>query len=202
LGAASYPRDGEQLMTLLRRARERLAQERSSVVRRLGLADRSFWNAFAFLHGIEEDTATTPPGGFVTLAAAEFDQVRNLFLDEIGRLGATRGLLYIGGQTVDSASFSYSGFSRLAGSRTSVFCLGTRGPGGWSHPEITPVYLADEQVAANRFLLCVTEYSYYTCLCRPAGPERWRAFHSADPFLAQDLVSKLQERYLLQQRIG
>jgi diguanylate cyclase (GGDEF)-like protein len=202
MGAASYPRDGEQLVTILRRARERLMLDRASVVRTLGLADRTFWNAFAYLHGLEEGGAPAPVGEFLTLTTAEVDQVRNIFLEEIARLGGTRGLLYIGAQVVESGGFSYSGFSRLAGSRTSVFCLGTRGAGGWTHPEITPVYLTDEQITQNRFLLCVTEYSYYTCLCRPAGPDRWRVFHCADPLLAQELVSKLQERYLLQQRIG
>jgi diguanylate cyclase (GGDEF)-like protein len=202
MGAASYPRDGEQLVTILRRARERLVLDRASVVRTLGLSERSFWNAFAFLHGLEEGSAPTPVGDFLTLTTSEVDLVRNIFLEEIGRLGGTRGLLYIGAQVVESGGFSYTGFSRLAGSRTSVFCLGTRGAGGWNHPEITPVYLADEQIATNRFLLCVTEYSYYTCLCRPDGPDRWRIFHSADPLLAQELVSKLQERYLLQQRLG
>lgn len=202
MGAASYPRDGEQLMTILRRARERLVQDRDSVVRSLGLAERSFWNAFAFLLGLEEGPGAPPVGDFLTLTTAQLDQLRNLFLEEVGRLGGTRGLLYIGAQVVESNGFSYTGFSRLAGSRTSVFCLGTRGAGGWTHPEITPVYLADEHIAAHRFLLCVTEYSYYTCLGRPDGADRWRVFHSADPLLAQELVSKLQERYLLQQRIG
>jgi diguanylate cyclase (GGDEF)-like protein len=202
MGAASYPRDGEQLVTILRRARERLAQDRASVVRRLGLEERSFWGAFAHLLSLGEAPDPPPAGAWLTLATAEIDQVRNLFLEEVGRLGGTRGLVYIGVQSVDSGTFSYSGFSRLAGSRTSVFCLGARGPGGWSHPEITPVYLADEQIAANRFLICVTEYSYYACLCRPDGPDAWRVFHSADPFLAQELVGKLQERYLLQQRVG
>ncbi|HWR97322.1 MAG TPA: response regulator [Candidatus Methanoperedens sp.] len=202
MGAASYPRDGEQLVTILRRARERLAQDRASVVRRLELEERSFWSAFAHLIGLGETPAPPPAGDWLTLTTVEIDQVRNLFLEEVGRLGGTRGLVYIGVQSVDSGTFSYSGFSRLAGSRTSVFCLGARGPGGWSHPEITPVYLADEQIAANRFLICVTEHSYYTCLCRPEGPESWRVFHSADPFLAQELIGKLQERYLLQQRVG
>ncbi len=202
MGAASYPRDGEQLVTILRRARERLTLDRVSVVRTLGLSERSFWNTFAFLLGLDEGSSPPPLGDFLTLTTAEVDQLRNIFLEEIGRLGGTRGLLYIGAQVVESGGFSYTGFSRLAGSRTSVFCLGTRGAGGWTHPEITPVYLADEQIATNRFLLCVTEYSYYTCLCRPDGPDRWRIFHSADPLLAQELVSKLQERYLLQQRLG
>jgi diguanylate cyclase (GGDEF)-like protein len=202
MGAASYPRDGEQLVTILRRARERLAQDRASVVRRLGLGERPFWDAFAHLLALGEAPVPPPVGEWLAFTTAEIDQVRNLFLEEVGRRGGTRGLVYLGVQSVDSASFSYTGFSRLAGSRTSVFCLGARGPGGWSHPEITPVYLADEQIAAHRFLICVTEYSYYTCLCLPDGPERWRAFHSADPLLAQELVGKLQERYLLQQRIG
>jgi hypothetical protein len=204
LGAASYPRDGEQLVTIMRRARERLLQDRLSVVRRLGLEQRSFWNAFAFLHGLEFSADNDPAlqGDFVTLTTAEVDQVRNLFLEEVARLGQVRGLLYAGVQTVDSGSFGFTGFSRLTGSKTSIFCLGARGPGGWNHPEITPVYLADEQIAANRFLLCVTEYCYYTCLCRPDGPDRWRVFHCADPALVQEMVSKLQERYLLQQRIG
>ncbi|MHB8837225.1 MAG: GGDEF domain-containing protein [Candidatus Methylomirabilia bacterium] len=202
MGAASYPRDGEQLVTILRRARERLVLDRASVVRTLGLSERSFWNAFAFLHGLEAGSAAPSVGDFLTLTTSEVDMVRNIFLEEVGRLGGTRGLLYIGTQVVESGGFSYTGFSRLAGSKTSVFCLGTRGTGGWTHPEITPVYLADEQIATNRFLLCVTEYSYYACLCRPAGPDRWRVFHSADPLLAQELVSKLQERYLLQQRLG
>ena len=202
MGAASYPRDGEQLVTILRRARERLAHDRESVVRTLGLGERSFWNAFAYLLGLEEGPGPTSVGEFLSLSSAQLDQLRNLFLEEVGRLGGTRGLLYIGGQAVESSGFSYTGFARLAGSRTSIFCLGTRGAGGWTHPEITPVYLADEHIAAHRFLLCVTEYSYYTCLCRPDGPDRWRVFHCADPLLAQELVSKLQERYLLQQRIG
>jgi hypothetical protein len=202
MGAASYPRDGEQLVTILRRARERLAQDRVSVVRTFGLGELSFWNAFAMLLGLEESPGPAPIGEFLTLTTAGIDQLRNLFLEEAGRLGGTRGLLYIGSQVVESAGFSYNGFSRLAGSKTSVFCLGARGRGGWSHPEITPVYLADDQIAANRFLLCVTEYSYYTCLCRPCGPDLWRVFHCADPFLVQELVSKLQERYLLQQRVG
>ncbi len=202
MGAASYPRDGEQLVTILRRARERLLLDRASVVRTLGLSELSFWNAFTFLLGLEQSSASPAVGDYLTFTTAEIDQVRNILLEEIARLGGGRGLLYIGAQVVESGGFSYTGFPRLAGSRSSVFCLGTRGAGGWTHPEITPVYLEDEQIAANRFLLCVTENSYYTCLCRPEGPERWRVFHSADPLLAQELVSKLQERYLLQQRIG
>ena len=57
MGAASYPRDGEQLVTILRRARERLVLDRASVVRTLGLSERSFWNAFAFLLGLEDGSA-------------------------------------------------------------------------------------------------------------------------------------------------
>jgi diguanylate cyclase (GGDEF)-like protein len=204
MGAASYPRDGEQLVTILRQARERVALDRASVVRRLGIDQRPFWDTFAYLLALEQDPPRggAVPGGYLTLSTAEVDQVRNLFLDEVGRLGTSRGLIYIGAQSVDSSAFHFTGFSRLSGSKTSVFCLGARGSGGWNHPEITPVILGDEQITAHRFLLCISENFYYSALCRPDGENRWRCFHCSDPFLVQELVAKLQERYLLQQRIG
>ena len=63
-------------------------------------------------------------------------------------------------------------------------------------------FAAPEMHEAHDALLCIAEGCYYSCLCRPDGEGRWRAFHSADPFLVQELVAKLQERYQLQQRIG
>ncbi len=203
MGAASYPRDGEQLVTILRRARERLVLDRGSLVRRLGLEGRSFWSAAGFLLGLDAgDPLATAGGGVVSLSTGEVERIRNLFLEEAARLRTSRGLLYIGAQTVDQGSFAFTGFPRLAGSRISIFALGARGPGGWNHPEVAPVFLADEQVSAHRFLFCITEDCYYASVCRPDGPDRWRVFHSADPSLALELVAKLQERYQLQQRVG
>lgn len=202
MGSASYPRDGERLVTILRRARERLEADRASVVRRLELDEQPFWGAFDRLLGLGAAAAPPEAGEWLTLTAAEIDRVRDLFLDEVGRRGDTRGLVYLGVQRLDAAAFPAAEAPRLAGSRTSVFCLGARGARAWSRPGITPVYLDDERVAASRFLLCVTEHSYYSCLCSPEGPGRWRVFHSADPRLAQELVGKLQECYLLQQRVG
>ena len=98
--------------------------------------------------------------------------------------------------------FDYSGFSRLGSSKLSIFTLGERGSGTWNHPEIMPVYLDDRDIRANRFLLCIAESFYYTLLCRPDGDNNWRAFHSSDPYITHEMIGKLQERYLLQQRIG
>ena len=204
LGSATYPNDGEQLVTLLRSARERLRRDRESLVRGLKLENWSFWKAFAHLVelGRRSDRHTALANSYLSLKGRELDQIRNLFLDEAGRLGSRRGLLYVGNQTVDSSLFDYSGFSRLAASKLSIFTLGERGSGSWNHPEIMPVYLDDRDIRANRFLLCIAESFYYTLLCRPDGKDSWRAFHSSDPHITHEMIGKLQERYLLQQRIG
>jgi diguanylate cyclase (GGDEF)-like protein len=204
LGSATYPNDGEQLVTLLRSARGRMRRDRESLVRELKLENWSFWKAFAHLVELyrREDRHTALENSFLSLKGQEVDQIRNLFLDEASRLGNRRGLLYVGNQTVDSSLFDYSGFSRLAASKLSIFTLGERGSGTWNHPEIMPVYLDDRDIRANRFLLCIAESFYYTLLCRPDGDNNWRAFHSSDPHITHEMIGKLQERYLLQQRIG
>jgi GGDEF domain-containing protein len=202
LGSANYPSDGEQLITLLRCARERLAADRNSLASRLELGAKNFWQAFSLLN----PQATEPPpsgaGRNLLLSDGELDQIRNLFLDEAGRSGSKRGLIYIGAQQLGGADFYYPNLARLANSKVSVYALGFKGESPWNHPEIMPVYLNDEQIRQHRFLLCLCENFYYTCLCRPEGTGRWRVFHSADSSLALEMVSKLQERYFLQRRIG
>jgi len=204
LGSATYPNDGEQLVTLLRSARDRLRRERSSLARKLKLESRSFWKAYAHLIGLgsrsDRDAALT--NCYLTLNDEDLDRIRNLFLDEAGRLGKRRGLLYVGNQSVDSSLFDYSNFSRLASTKLSVFTLGARGEGSWNHPEIMPVYLDDRDIRTHRFLLCIADSFYYTFLCRPEAEGQWRVFHSADPHITHEMIGKLQERYLLQQRIG
>ncbi len=204
LGSATYPNDGEQLVTLLRSARDRLRRDRSSLARKLKLESRSFWKAYAHLIGLgsrpDRDAALT--NCYLTLNDEDLDRIRNLFLDEAGRLGNRRGLLYVGNQSVDSSLFDYSNFSRLANTKLSVFALGARSEGSWSHPEIMPVYLDDRNIRTHRFLLCIAESFYYTFLCRPEAEGSWRVFHSADPHITHEMIGKLQERYLLQQRIG
>ena len=204
LGSATYPNDGEQLITLLRSAKERLKADRESLVRKLKLENRSFWKAYAHFLGMKSGKARKSllTNSFLSLSHQEVDTIRNLFLDEVGRLGERRGLLYIGNQTIDSALFDYSGFARLANTRMSIFTLGGRGEGSWNHPEIMPVYLDDRDIGTHRFLLCIAESFYYTFLCRQNGPDRWDVFHSADPYITQEMTTKLQERYQLQQRIG
>ena len=204
LGSSTHPADGEQLITLLRSARSRLELDRGSLVRKMKLESRSFWKAFAHLLAMKDGKAPNVhlAGSFLTLSSTELDNIRNLFLDEAGLMRSRRGLVYIGNQTIDSNLFDYSGFFRLSDTKLSIFTLGARGEGSWNHPEVMPVYLDDSYIKGNRFLLCIAEAFYYTLLCRPKGDDMWEVFHSADPYVTQEMTGKLQERYQLQQRIG
>jgi two-component system cell cycle response regulator len=201
-GAATYPGDGEQLITLLRRCRERILLDRGSLARSLRLEGRSFWKAYAHLVALGSRRDPALANCHLSLEEAEINHIRNLFLDEASQLGTRRGLMYIGSQTVDSSLFDYAGFSRLAGTRLSIFNLGSKGEGPWNRAEIMPVYLDDRDIREHRFLLCVADGFYYTLLAGKEGKKGWKVFHSADPYVTLEMVAKLQERYMLQQRIG
>jgi diguanylate cyclase (GGDEF)-like protein len=204
LGSGTYPGNGEQLVTLLRSARERMKLDRQSLTRRLKLENRSFWKAYAHLIGLgtRDDREEELRDCFVTLSDRELDDIRNLFLDEAANMGRRRGLIYIGNQVVDGGLFTYGNFSRLGGTKLSVFTLGVRGDGSWNHPEIMPVYLDDRDIREHRFLLCIAENFYYTLLASKKDDGTWSVFHSSDPYITHEMIGKLQERYLLQQRIG
>ena len=204
LGSGTYPGNGEQLVTLLRSARERLELDRGSLNRKLKLESRSFWKAYAHLIGLgkRDDRADELRNSYLTLSDEELDSIRNLFLDEAAHMGRRRGLIYIGNQVVDGGLFTYGNFSKLANTKLSIFTLGARGDGSWNHPEIMPVYLDDKDIRKHRFLLCIAENFYYTLLATKSGDKTWDAFHSSDPYITHEMIGKLQERYLLQQRIG
>ena len=59
-GSATYPGDGEQLITLLRSAKERLQADRESLVKKLKMEGRSFWNAYSHLLGLKPGEPVTP----------------------------------------------------------------------------------------------------------------------------------------------
>jgi diguanylate cyclase (GGDEF)-like protein len=206
MGAATFPKDGEDFDELLHWARARVQEQRGSLLRRLHLEDldpTAFWELADLL---VSDSARIPESS----ASARLDADPDFFAAaqreaarEIARDPRARGLLYVGVGTglaaapVRSALPPGDPAARAGDSSVRVYLLGPRvnGPDGPAHSLVTEVYLdGDQRFAGHEFLLFISEHSAYGLLSGPNG----RMFHTSDMPLVDALVSKLQALYDLQ----
>jgi diguanylate cyclase (GGDEF)-like protein len=207
MGAATFPKDGEDFDELLHWCRARAEEQRGSLLRRLHLQDlepAAFWELCDILlaesaHIPESSPSSRRRSDPALFAAAQREAAR-----EIGRDPRARGLLYLGlGGGLGRAPLlealpSGDGTSRAGDNAVRVYVLGPRGaaPGRpVDHPFVTPVYLdGDKRMAAHEFMLFLGENAAYGLIQEPGGA----LFHTADAPLVDALVSKLQTLYDLQ----
>jgi hypothetical protein len=205
MGAATFPKDGEDFDELLHWCRSRAEDQRGSIVRRLHLGDlepNAFWELCDILlrpgvHLPESSPSARRPADPELFRAAQREAAR-----EIGRDPRARGLLYVGlGGGLDAAPVIAAlpggeWAARASDDATRVFLLGPRGGGAApDHPLVTPVFLdGEKRLATHEFLLFLGENSAYGLVQSPGG----ELFHTADVPLVDALVSKLQALYDLQ----
>jgi len=205
MGAAAFPKDGEDFDELLHRSKERIAEQRGSLLRRLHLEDlepSAFWELTDVLLSDaplpESSPSARPDPDPEFLAAAMREAAR-----EVGRDPRARGHLYVGVSGAVGAAAIRSLLppgdqaARAGDQSMRVYLLGARGDG----PEaprnalLTEIYLdGDKRLAEHEFLLFMSEHSAYGLLTGPGG----RVFHTSDVPLVDALVGKLQALYDLQ----
>ncbi|HVI92622.1 MAG TPA: response regulator [Anaeromyxobacter sp.] len=205
LGAATFPKDGEDFDELLHWARARVQEQRGSLLRRLHLSDlapNAFWELADLLLAdgarLPESSPSARLGADPELVEAALREAAN----EIARDPRARGLLYTsvraGGAAALLAALPVGDAAARAGDPSArVYLLGPRSGAGEpiSHPLVTEVYLdGDARFATQGFLLFLSEHSAYALLSGPDG----RIFHTSDVPLVDALVSKLQNLYDLQ----
>jgi two-component system cell cycle response regulator len=205
LGAATFPKDGEDFDELLHWARARIQEQRGSLVRRLHLDDldpAAFWDLSDLLLSGSSPMPESSPSARLRDDGELFAAAQREAARELARDPRARGMLYVGGPvgaaTVPLVQALPAGDSARAGDPSArVYLLGPRGPGAAPivHPLVTEVYLdGDKRFVDHAFVLFLSEHSAYAFLAGPDG----RAFHTSDAPLVDALVAKLQTLYDLQ----
>ncbi|MGI5863983.1 MAG: response regulator [Myxococcales bacterium] len=204
VGAATFPRDGQDLDQLLHLCRRRRDEDRMSLARKLDLGRLDFWSAVDLLLGNRDspplpadDRAGPTRRGF--LPPSLFSQLQVELVLDIIRDPKARGLLYIGAGEVRSDLPAVGVLERVpADSAMRVYLLGRRADLE-HHSMAAPVFLeGDERILKHEFLLLYTEKAAYALVQRKAARGAPWGFHTSDAAVVSELVSKLQERYDLQ----
>lgn len=203
LGAATFPKDGENFDELLHWCRARVEEQRGSLVRRLHLDDLepgSFWELAAMLLDGPARLPDTSPSARRRPDAALFAAVQREAAREISRDPRSRGLVYLragsaGGAVPLVADLPRDHAWRAGDHPVQVAVLGPRtGSPDAEHPLVTAVHVeGDAQLDAHQFLLFLGENAAYAMLQGPRA-----LFHTSDVPLVHLLVSHLQASYDLQ----
>ena len=204
VGAATFPRDGQEFEELVHECRRRMEETRQSLARRLNLAPLDFWSAVDLLVG--ERTSPKLPGDDLPgpsrrghLPPALFGLLQTELAREIGRDPRARGLMYIGCGEIRADLPAIAALEKVpAESGMRVYLLGRRAD-LTAHPAATPVYLeGDDRILKHEFLIVFSENASYALIQKRAqrGPP-W-GFHTSDAGVVNELVVKLQQRYDLQ----
>jgi diguanylate cyclase (GGDEF)-like protein len=202
-GAASFPRDGEDLDFLTAACRARLEQRRASLHRRLVLDAVGFWEAVELLLGSpdgprlpEEEGADPSRRGRVPEAL--FDEVQAEIGRTLLREPSVRSLVYLGGAEAGDGLPLVRTLERATGDFAPRVYLLARRAEVTPRPGLTPLVLGgDERLLRHQFVLWLHGSAAYALLQRRGRGATW-AFHSSDAALVDGLVSKLQTAYDLQ----
>lgn len=205
MGAATFPKDGEDFDELLHWAKARVDDQRGSMLRRLHLSDlepTAFWELAELLLSDQARVPESSPSARLDADPELFAAAQREAAREIARDPRARGVLYLGlggglahAPVLDALPEGEVG-ARAGDATVQVCVLGPRGAGeGARHPLVTEVFLdGDPRIARHEFLLFLGEHAAYGLLQRPGG----RLFHTSDAPLVDALIAKLQALYDLQ----
>ncbi|MGZ3444417.1 MAG: GGDEF domain-containing protein [Myxococcaceae bacterium] len=202
-GAASFPRDGEDLDFLTEACRARLEQRRASLHRRLVLEPLGFWEAVELLLG-SPDGPRLPadegadPSRRGRVPESLFEEVQAEIGRALLREPGVRSLVYLGAAEAGHGLPLVRMLERAAQDFAPRVYLLARRAEVTPRPGLTPLVLGgDERLLRHQFVLWLHGPTAYALLQRRGRGATW-AFHSSDAALVDGLVSKLQSAYDLQ----
>jgi GGDEF domain-containing protein len=202
-GAASFPRDGEDLDFITAACRARLEQRRASLHRRLVLDAVGFWEAVELLLGSPDGPRLPSEEGADPSRRGRVPE--SLFEEAQAEIGRTllreptlRSLVYLGGAEASDGLPLVRTLERASGEFAPRVYLLARRAEVTPRPGLTPLVLGgDERLVRHQFVLWLHGAGAYALLQRRGRGATW-AFHSSDAALVDGLVSKLQTAYDLQ----
>lgn len=206
LVSATYPRDGAEIETLLPELKSRSEELKKNLFHGLDLAEKGFWESVDVL--LDEGKKLSTPdeiemGVFSApyfsskFDASTYTRIRSLFDEEITTRPFLRGIFFFGVDIVSSGDPLCRKLGAVEDLAMRIFVVGRKGDGAWDIPNVTPVYL-NEGEEPLRMLLFINEEAGYLYLGREGKGEEGCAFHTADLYTVEKMISKLRDHYLLQ----
>ena len=211
--SATYPRDGKDFQELSRDGEDKYLRQQKSPLHRMRLAEKSFWDAFDALVGKAEYYDQLRKGEEVPYFTrirrdlgrnGHFSLPREMFLrivesvaQDIASGGDTRGLAIAAGPRPELFKQIFLSFGSDAAPGRNIYILGQSGTTRFDAKNLMYMAADDDRLKEKEIVLYLKENGAYA-LFATGRQEEVCGFHTADEWLVEAMMEKLQEMYLLQ----
>ena len=211
--SATSPMDGRDFPDLLRIAEEKYARKQKSPLHRMRLADRPFWDAFEILVGKREHYELFRKGEDVPYFLrfrkdlgrnAHFSIPRESWLrilesmaQDVAVNPEDRGLVIAAGPTPEIYKQIFLSFEAETPPQRNVYVVGQSGSTRFDAKNLMYVSAEDDFLKDREFVLYLKEGGAYALFCTGRGSEV-EGFNTADEWLVEAMIEKVQEMYQLQ----
>jgi len=213
VSCATFPQDGRTFEGLVRAAEEGYQRQQRSPFHRLMLQEKSFWDAYDVLVGTPEHYERLAKGEEVPFFSrvrrdlgrnAHFILPREAYLgmveavaQDAAAASSERGLVIAAGPRPEVLREIFASFAADQASGRRIYLVGRGGAARFDARHLLYVAAEDERLAGHEVVLFLRERSAYGLFALDEG-ERVCGFNTADRWLVDGMMEKLQDLYLLQ----
>jgi len=211
--SATCPRDGRDFPELLRVAEEKYARQQKSPLHRQRLADRSFWDAFEILVGKAEFYDMLRKGedvpyflrvrrdlgrnGHFSVPRETYLRILESVAQDVAIAPEDRGMIIAAGPTPEIYKQIFLSFDPARSPGKNIYIVGQSGATRFDAKNLLYVATEDEMLRDREVLLYLKENGAYALFGTDRGGEI-EGFNTADEWLVEAMMEKIQEMYLLQ----
>jgi hypothetical protein len=211
--SATYPRDGRDFQELFRLSEEKYLRQQKSPLHKLRLMEKSFWDAFDALVGRPEYYDLLRKGedvpyfnrirrdlgrnGHFSLPREMFLRIVESVAQDVATGGDARGVVIAAGPRPEIFKQIFLSFGTEAPSGRNIYILGQSGSTRFDAKNLLYMAADDDRLKEKEIVLYLKENGAYGIFAM-GGQEDVCGFNTADEWLVEAMMEKVQELYMLQ----
>ncbi|HZD55004.1 MAG TPA: diguanylate cyclase, partial [Candidatus Aquicultoraceae bacterium] len=211
--SATFPRDGKDIPSLWRTAEEKYQRQRRSVFYRMRLQGKPFWDAFDLVVGKPEFYDVLRKGesvpyfaqfkrdlgrnGHFRLGRETFRRMVESVARDVASLDRKRGLVIVAGPRPEMYKQIFLSAGPSGGNGRNIYIIGRAGSTRFDAKNLLYVSAQDDRLAEREIVLYLKESGAYGLFAAERQDEVC-GFNTADEWLVDSMVEKVQETYRLQ----
>jgi diguanylate cyclase (GGDEF)-like protein len=211
--SATYPRDGKDFQELSRLAEDKFLRQQKSPLHRMRLMEKSFWDAFDVLVGKSEYYEQLRKGeevpyftrirrdlgrnGHFSLPREMFLRIVESIAQDVASGGDARGLVIAAGPRPEIFKQIFLSFGTETRPGRNIYILGQAGSTRFDAKNLMYMTADDDRLKEKEIILYLKENGAYAFFAT-GWQEEVCGFHTADEWLVEVMMEKVQEMYLLQ----